>query len=111
MDRPVMPTWRERGAHPRSVTFLVAAELGPQEGGERAQLLVFLRRHPRPHADHHLGAGQRLDVVVAALGQHPDAAPRPGASASRREPSRCSCAGDRQHPGPDRDHLCRAACR
>ena len=29
MDRPVMPTWRERGAHPRSVTLRVAASSAP----------------------------------------------------------------------------------
>ena len=80
MDRPVMPTWRERGAHPRSVTFRVAASSAPRMAASGLSCSYSSGRHAGPHADHHLSPGQRLDVVVAALGQHPDPAPRADAA-------------------------------
>ena len=68
----MIPTWRPRGAHPRSVTLRVAASSAPRTAAKGAQLFVFVRSHARADPDDDVGPRQGLDVVVAALADHTD---------------------------------------
>ena len=67
-----MPTWRARGAHPLSVTLRVAASSAPSVAARAESSLVLVGSDARADTDHHVGPGQRLEVVVAALTEEPN---------------------------------------
>ena len=115
-----MPTWRERGAHPRSVTFLVAASSAPSTAASALSCPYSSGLTPVPTPMTALGTGQCLEVVVAALGEHPD--PSPGADGSGLDGPGLDGPGldwdvalderrRRQHPRPHGDHLRGATAR
>ena len=85
-------------------------ELRTQPGGQRAEQLEFLGLDRGAHSDHHVGPGQRLDVVVATFVEQPDAAPRPHRAHhdGRVAPSG---RGRGSTPGRTVDHLRGAAAR
>ena len=74
IDRPVMPTWRARGSQPSSVTLRVAPSSAPRSVAERLERVVLVGRDAAADADHDGGLGERVEIVVARAGEHPDAA-------------------------------------
>ena len=68
-----MPTWRARGSQPSSVTLRVAPSSAPSSVAERLERVVLVGRDAAADADHHRGLGERVEIVVAGAGEHPDA--------------------------------------
>ena len=116
MLRPVMPTCRPRGAHPLSVTLPWRPARPPRWRPARARGRVLVRQDPGSHADHDLGPGQHLDVVVAACRDEadPDRGDQLRCRYRSAGPSAGRGTGNGQDPRPDRHHLDRrrtARCR
>ena len=63
-----MPTWRDRGAQPLSVTFRVAASSAPSSAAKVESSSYSSGWMPAPTPDHDLGPGEHLDVIVTSAG-------------------------------------------
>ena len=61
---PVIPTWRDRGAQPLSVTFRVAANSAPSSAANAESSLVLARLDACTEPDHDVRTGEYLDVIV-----------------------------------------------
>ena len=93
-----MPTWRERGAQPRSVTLRVAASSAPSTAASGLSSSYSSGATPVPTPMTTGGPGERLHVVVAPVRQHPHPSPRcrsPGSARERRAVDRGAAAGGR----------------
>ena len=108
MDRPVMPTWRERGAHPLSVAFRVAASSAPSSAasGLSCSYSSGVTPVPTPRTTR-----ARASVSTSSSRRSDSTRTRPRVvPAQRHHRGRAgSAGGDGQHARPHGDHLRGAA--
>ena len=98
MERPVMPTWRERGAHPRSVTFLVAPSSAPRRAASGLNCSYSSGTTPVPTP---ITTSARASVSTSSSRRSDRTRTRPRVPVRRvsTRAARCSCTATGSTPG------------